>query len=529
MNTKASYKKREKLERRLISINRDLAYNSFYHYIKQAWNNIEGVEFIDSWHIGCIAEHLQAQLFGDGRLQKLIINIQPRLSKSIISSVLLPTFAWIHFPHYKILNFSHSLTLAGMFTYNSRILIESDWYGYWRESLGFDLVPGDTQKFSYSNTKLGYRKSYGVQSRVTGVGGDINIIDDPNDLADFNSIQKKKAVINTYSTAWKSRVTGKQSKWILIQQRIPGGEDLTQYLLENESKDWFRLNIPTEYKKSFTFKSPIKKNDPRKENELVCPKRFDSYLAEKSDLFRWSAIYQQEPTTQGGNIIKTAWLNKYKINPLYLDMEFISCDFALETDYDKADYTVFTRIGVKNTKFYVLDMYRANIDFPTQLKEFKLFCKKYPRAELKLIEDKMSGKAFKQMMQREMAGIVGVDIKNKTKEERLYTATPTIIAGKLYIPDITHDSQYYKHKWVDALIGEFSTFPSGVNDDILDTITQFINYYNATFGVSDIVYDTMKDKQKPIFELEETYKTEKHINDVSRIFAVPGSSGDYFS
>ena len=501
------------LERKLNIAKRDLAFNSFYHYIKEAWNVIEGNSFIDNWHIGCIAEHLQYQLLGEKSLQKIIINIQIRLSKSVICSTLYPTFAWLHKPHYKILTFSHSDRLAGKFTYNSRTLLESDWYGHWRDSLKFDLVKGDNRKTGYSNTKLGYRLSYGVQSKVTGEGGDINIIDDPNDLYDFKSESEKQNVRDAYEV-WRTRVTGADTKWLLIQQRIPGGGDLTDYIKDTESDEWFRLNIPTEYVKHFTFKSPIGNNDPRKEGQLVCPKRFSNYSREKKDLFRWNAIYQQEPSSQGGNVLKEHWLQRYIIQPTEFDIEFISCDFALETNLNKADYTVFTYIGVKRGNFYVLDMYRDRVDFPTQLEEFRLFCAKYPKVELKLIEDKASGKAFKQMMQREMSGIIGVEIKNKSKEERLYTATPSIVSRKLHIPD----DNYYEHKhkkWIEPLLDEYLNFPTGEHDDILDTIVQFINYYNQLFAGTEIVYvdtDRLEANREPIFKIEETYNTEKYRN-----------------
>jgi predicted phage terminase large subunit-like protein len=639
------------LERKLNIAKRDLAFNSFYHYIKQAWDVIEGVPFVDNWHIGCIAEHLQYQLLGEKSLQKIIVNIQPRLcieenqevlmadgtykpikdveigeyvvgtnlqneivstevtnkwfngvepvyelitynnsrilctdnhkihttqgwkrlkelvvnkdaitclgkqpymnnhrylasslvrsitkledkckvydiettehnffcegikvhnSKSVICSVMLPTWIWTHQPHYKILTISHSMDLAGMFTYNSRLLIESDWYGYWRDSLKFDLVKGDTRKTAYSNNKLGYRMSFGVGSKMAGYGGDYNILDDPNDLTEFNSATQKQNVIDTYKYTWKTRVTGQDTKWLLIQQRIPGGGDLTDYLLDNEGDDWFRLNIPTEYIKHFTFKSPIGKNDPRKEGDLVCPKRFSNYTTEKKDGFQWNAIFQQEPSSQGGNVLKEHWLQRYIVQPTEFDIEFISCDFALETNLNKADYTVFTYIGVKRGNFYVLDMYRDRVDFPTQLEEFRLFCAKYPKVELKLIEDKASGKAFKQMMQREMSGIIGVEIKNKSKEERLYTATPSIVSRKLHIPD----NNYYEHKhkkWIEPLLDEYLNFPTGEHDDILDTIVQFINYYNQLFAGTEIVYvDTLQASREPIFKIEETYDTEKY-------------------
>jgi len=62
---------------------------SLYEFVRQAWPIVEpGVEFIPSWHIELICEHLEA--ISAGELRKLLINIPPRHSKSTIVSVMFP-------------------------------------------------------------------------------------------------------------------------------------------------------------------------------------------------------------------------------------------------------------------------------------------------------------------------------------------------------------------------------------------------------------------------------------------------------
>lgn len=47
---------------------------------------------MDGWHIGAMAEHLEA--VNDGEITRLVINIPPRRMKSVAVSVMWPAFTW---------------------------------------------------------------------------------------------------------------------------------------------------------------------------------------------------------------------------------------------------------------------------------------------------------------------------------------------------------------------------------------------------------------------------------------------------
>lgn len=56
----------------------ELNFKNFRYFLRDAWGEFEPHEFENSWHIDCIAEHLQAQAEGNKDLQKLIISVPPR-------------------------------------------------------------------------------------------------------------------------------------------------------------------------------------------------------------------------------------------------------------------------------------------------------------------------------------------------------------------------------------------------------------------------------------------------------------------
>ena len=100
---------------------------SLYEFVKQSWPVVEpGVRFIESWHIEQICEHLEA--VSDGEIQKLLINIPPRHSKSTIVSVMWPMFEWLTSPDQKFLCASYSGNLSIRDNLKARRLVQSPWY-----------------------------------------------------------------------------------------------------------------------------------------------------------------------------------------------------------------------------------------------------------------------------------------------------------------------------------------------------------------------------------------------------------------
>ena len=69
--------------------NRRSAERSLYEFVKQAWPVVEpGVDFVESWHIQVICEHLQAVT--DGRIKRLLINIPPRHALALDTQIPTP-------------------------------------------------------------------------------------------------------------------------------------------------------------------------------------------------------------------------------------------------------------------------------------------------------------------------------------------------------------------------------------------------------------------------------------------------------
>src|SRR4051794_30088133 len=71
-----------------------IAENSLYEFTRQAWPVLQPARpFVDGWHIGCLAEHLQA--LESREIRNLIVNLPPRHAKSSICGVTFFSWAWI--------------------------------------------------------------------------------------------------------------------------------------------------------------------------------------------------------------------------------------------------------------------------------------------------------------------------------------------------------------------------------------------------------------------------------------------------
>lgn len=143
---------------------------SFYAFAKEAWSNIEGVPFIDGWHLHALCEHLEAVTFG--YISKLLINVPPRTGKTSIISIMWPAWNWIINPSLKFVYASYATKISLDHSRLCRMLIESPWY---QERWGHivQISKDQATKGHFTNTALGHRIATSVSAGTTALGGDI--------------------------------------------------------------------------------------------------------------------------------------------------------------------------------------------------------------------------------------------------------------------------------------------------------------------------------------------------------------------
>lgn len=215
----------------------------------------------------------------------------------------------------------------------------------------------------------------------------------------------------------------------------------------------------------------------RAEGEALWPERFPvSVLQTIRDSgitpYNWAALYQQRPVPAGGGKVLREWWRFWTPQNLPADFDFMlqSWDLSLKAGLG-SDPAVGQVWGRKGACFYLLAQVRGQFSLPTIIEMVRQFQHRYPKAFLKLVEDKAAGPALIQSLQQQTPGVIAVKVRD-SKESRLEAILPAIEAGNVFLPGrVMGDPE----RWVQEFIHEFASFPKGTHDDQIDAATQALS------------------------------------------------------
>lgn len=489
-------------EAQLVDLDRADCEESLYTFLKSAWRYIDPAQWKDAWAVDAICEHLQAVV--DGQIKRLIINCPPRIGKSNTVSVAFPAWTWAQpkstptcGPGVPFLYASYADKLSLRDSVKCRRLIESPWYQA-RWGTRFQLTTDQNTKSRFTNNKGGDRLITSIGAGVTGEGGNIICIDDPNAANDVESEATTEATISWWTTAMPTRLNDPElGAFIVIQQRL-GEDDLTGHILEHEADGWTHLCLPGRYEPLRSVHTVIGWQDPRtEEGELLWPERFsEEYLQrlEKSmGPYTFAGQIQQRPEPKGGGIIKRDWWKLWE-HDSYPPMDFVLA--TLDTAYTEDEmrdpsgiivWGIFsgdvkaptTRIvGSLDRKSQLIQPHSTYSEFAPhvmcmyawtgrlEIHELVVkvaeFCVKL-KVDLLLIENKASGISVSQEIRRlywrERFGVELFDPKSQDKVARLYSVQHLFAEGIIYGPD---------RPWMEAVISQVAAFPKGRHDEFVD-------------------------------------------------------------
>jgi len=459
-------------------IDAELASRSLYHFVKASWPIVHATEpFVPNWHIQAITDHLQAVVKGD--IHNLLIEVAPRMTKSVPTSICLTPWTWLQDPSFTFIYVSFAIHLASDHSTKARRIIESNWYQHYfgdRYKLAYD----QNAKLKFANDHTGSREAFGMGG-VTGAGAKAVIVDDPSDTKDWTSPTKMKTTIETYDSSIHKRVNNPNDpRRIVIMQRI-SDKDLAAHL--HRQGDWEVITIPMEYDPKRSKVSSIGWKDPRKQpGELLCPRRFSREEAEKEKQRTpriYSAQYQQAPAADEGAIFKRQNWRHYAEPPQEavkrMSVVIQSWDLTtggIDPGTSKVAGQVWGKIaGSEN--IYLLDSVYEFMDMQQTLDHITAMTLRWPQARAKVIENKAAGPAVITLLKDRLSGIVAwppQGEKMSDKITRAYAVQPYQEARNLILPDTRYAP------WVDEWIELAAAFPEGEYDDTIDAMTQAILY-----------------------------------------------------
>jgi len=528
------------IEKQLQELDRADCEDSLYTFLKNAWRYIDASPFTDGWPIEAVAEHLQA--VADGEIKRLIINIPPRCAKSTLTSVAFPAWVWAQpqkfwsptcGPGVQFLHASYAQQLSLRDSVKCRRLIESPWYqSLWGDR--FRLTGDQNTKTRFDNDKNGSRLSTSVGSALTGEGGSIIVVDDPNAAQEAFSEATIASTIEWWDSALSTRLNDpKTGAFVVIQQRL-SEEDLTGHIMSKDEGEWTHLCLPMRYEWRRHSITQIGWEDPRgldengeslvttdedgnrlavspeadveleeREGALLWPERFgerEVTILEKQ-LGPWAAAgqLQQRPEPKGGGIIKREWWQPWS-NQNYPPMDFVIATldtaYTTKTENDPSAMTVW---GVFSSDVSVQAPGHAAMRNGTLVNYARQYTEVAPRVMLMyawqgryelhdlvqkvadtcrrmqvdtlLIENKAAGHSVAQEIRR-MYGYerFGVSMFDPKSQDKL---ARLYSVQHLFAEGLIFAPNY---DWAEMVITQVGTFPKGKHDDLVDTVSMALRH-----------------------------------------------------
>ena len=295
----------------LEEVEEALAYVSLSHFVRHLWSVVEKKPFVGGWHIEMVCLHLEA--VSNGSLRRLLINVPPRHTKSLIVSVFWPMWDWLRRPDRQFLNASYAQSLSIRDSVKARRIFQSREYQSLLRSYRPDLVlVGDQNtKIRYENSESGYRLATSVEGALTGEGGDIITIDDPHNVIEGESEATRQSVLSWWDESMSTRLNDpKSGAYVVIMQRVHQ-EDLSGHIIAGDDfHEWDHICLPARYEGENRVKSSLGSRDPRtEEGECLCPERFGDKelrrLESRLGSYGTAGQLQQRPSPRGGGLFKT--------------------------------------------------------------------------------------------------------------------------------------------------------------------------------------------------------------------------------
>ena len=530
------------IDEQLRDLDRVDSEDDLYTFLKFAWKYIDSSEFTDGWPIQAVADHLQAVT--DGDIKRLIINIPPRCAKSSLTSVAFPAWTWAQpwnghtsGPGVQFLHASYAQQLSLRDSVKCRRLIESPWYQQlWGDR--FRLTGDQNTKTRFDNDRGGSRLATSVGSALTGEGGSIIVVDDPNAAQEAFSEATIHSTIEWWDSALSTRLNDpKQGAYVVIQQRL-SEEDLTGHILAKDVGDWTHLCLPMRYEWRRHSYSSIGWHDPRgldqegeplvevnedgeriavspeaevelekREETLLWPERFGDRevgLLERQ-LGPWASAgqLQQRPEPKGGGIIKSEWWQPWT-NSVFPNMDLIiACvdtAYTKKTENDPSAMTVWgvfsqdTSVQAPNqvlnrgnklveySRSYTETNPRAMLMYAWQgryelhelVNKISQTCREF-QVDTVLIENKAAGHSVAQEIKR-LYGFEKFSL-------QMYDPKSQDKLSRLYsVQHLFAEGLVFapNYQWSEMVIQQVGQFPKGKHDDLVDTVSMAMRHLRDT-------------------------------------------------
>jgi predicted phage terminase large subunit-like protein len=417
------------------------------------------------------------------RSPRMMVMAPPRSGKTEIVSRRFPAFAMGKHPDLSVIAASYAADLSSRNNRDVQRVIDQPEYArlFPDTRLNAANIRTVAQGTWLRNSDIfevvghkGVYRSAGVGGGITGMGGNILIIDDPiKDGAEAGSQVVRDGIWEWYtSTLYTRRAPG--AGILLIMTRWHE-DDLAGHILremEHGGEHWDVVRYP----------AIAEEDEPhRKKGEPLHPERYPLEDMERTRLAVgsrvWASLYQQRPSAAEGVIFKRDYWRYFHLPEGVTDPQEIlrllnvrrviqSWDTAHKKKQEN-DYSACATLGEVEHGYLLLDLWKQKVEYPDLKRAAVAQAAKW-RPHVIVVEDKASGQSLIQELLRESRlPVVPVQV-DIDKIARANAVTPLLEAGRGMLPE--------NAPWVADFVDSTAAFPNAMHDDDVDAYTQGLNY-----------------------------------------------------
>lgn len=449
---------------------RELARKSYKRYLYYvhglAWKRTRMSDFL--------ADRVQAfvEAHTGNAYDILVIQTPPQHGKSITITESFPSWYLGRYPKHRIIEASYNDDTAKRFGRKNLEKVEQ--FGGSIFGVGKGSI-WTTTEFELDNG-WGRMISRGIMSGITGNPANLLIIDDPiKNREEADSPAYREKLWGEWQNTLKSRFAA-GAKVIVIA--TPWHEDDLMARIKTYEPNVTVLRLPIE----------AEEDDPlgRKPGDALAPElgKDNRWLAQfkagylrdpkQGGLRAWQALFQCSPRVEGGNLVRREWWRYYDRNEVRaFGTTVISVDATFK-DAEDNDFVAIEVWGKLGNNYYLRYCVNQHLNFPGTVQMIRLVKRLYPESQYILVEDKANGSAIIQTLRSEFVGVISVTPKGG-KVSRVNAISPAIESGNVYVPR--------GELWAEELVDQFTAFPAGKHDDMVDSASQALSFMIFSNGL----------------------------------------------
>jgi predicted phage terminase large subunit-like protein len=432
-----------------------------------------GVPLQTNWHLEAMAYHLELVL--RGVIKRLIIAAPPRSVKSLMASVAFPAFALGRNPAARIIGISHNMDLQVRFHNECRLLIKSPRY----QGLFPRLELLKNTETEFHSTMGGYRYAKSAEGGLTGLGGGILILDDFQKPVDMVSEVRRAATNNLYYSTIASRMDNQHTGAVIVVGQRLHVDDLIGRLLRS-GENWTVLNLPAIAEQDEEIAIGLGRSHHRRVGDLLHPAQLSrDYLgtlrSHEPEIF--AAQYQQAPIPPGGFLIKREQLQYCEQLPgrtsasIYVQ----SWDTAQKLGEGNARSACLD-ILIEGDRYFVAQALVGQFEYQ-DLQQLVVARAKEKNPTAILIEDTGIGRALIDSLKHQLP-IIPVRPEGD-KVTRLLRHIAKFVNRQVILLKVAPGRP--------DLESELFSFPGGRFDDLVDALSQALDYKHAPYVLTNEV------------------------------------------